>query len=96
MNENNKFIALIPARSGSKRVPNKNVRLLNGHPLIAYTIAAAIKSKAFSDIVVSTDSEVYAETAFQYGANVPFLRPTELAGDSSPDIEPLNIVTLLL
>ncbi len=81
------IVALIPARAGSKRVADKNTRLLAGHPLIAYTIAAAIQSEVFSDVIVSTDSEQYAEIARYYGAEVPFLRPSELAGDVSPDIE---------
>ena len=80
-------VALIPARSGSKRVPDKNIRPLAGHPLIAYTIAAAMDSGVFSDVIVSTDSEHYAEIARYYGAEVPFLRPETLAGDQSPDIE---------
>jgi len=81
------IIALIPARSGSKRVPNKNVRPLAGHPLIAYTTAAASQSEIFAAVVVSTDSEQYANIARYYGAEVPFLRPIEFAGDLSPDIE---------
>jgi len=81
------IVALIPARSGSTRVPNKNIRLLAGHPLIAYSICAALESGAFVDVVVSTDSERYAEVARHYGAEVPFLRPADYAGDSSPDIE---------
>jgi len=81
------IVGLIPARARSKRVPDKNIRLLAGHPVIAYTIAAALKSEIFSDVIVSTDSEQYAEIARYYGAEVPFLRPAELAGDVSPDIE---------
>jgi N-acylneuraminate cytidylyltransferase len=81
------IVALIPARAGSKRVPDKNIRLLAGHPVMAYTIAAALVSDVFSDVIVSTDSEKYAEMARYYGAEVPFLRPSELAGDVSPDIE---------
>jgi N-acylneuraminate cytidylyltransferase len=80
------IIALIPARSGSKRVADKNIRPLAGHPVIAYTIAAARRSGIFSSVVVSTDSEEYARIARQYGAEVPFLRPAEIAGDESPDI----------
>ena len=80
-------VGLIPARAGSKRLPDKNIRPLAGHPLIAYTIAAALQSKVFSDVIVSTDSEQYAEIAGYYGAGIPFLRPLELAGDVSPDIE---------
>lgn len=81
------FVALVPARSGSKRVKQKNIRPLRGHPLIAYTIAAARASEVFSDVIVSTDSEEIAAIARHYGASVPFLRPAELAGDHSPDIE---------
>jgi len=80
-------VALIPARSGSKRVADKNIRLLAGHPVIAYTIAAARQSGVFSAVIVSTDSERYADIARYYGAEVPFLRPPELAGDLSPDSE---------
>ena len=83
-------IALIPARSGSKRVPDKNIRPLAGHPLIAYTIAAALQSKVFAAVIMSTDSERYADIARYYGAEVPFLRPIEFAGDLSPDIEWVN------
>jgi len=80
-------IALIPARAGSKRVPDKNVRLLADHPVMAYTIAAALESRVFQSVVVSTDSESYGTIATHYGAEVPFLRPPEFAGDLSPDIE---------
>ena len=81
------IVGLIPARAGSKRVPDKNIRPLAGHPVMAYTITAALQSEVFSDVIVSTDSEKYAEIAKYYGADVPFLRPPELAGDVSPDIE---------
>ena len=80
-------IALIPARSGSKRVTGKNVRMLGGHPMLAYTIAAARESGVFESVIVSTDTEDIANIARQYGAEVPFLRPAEFAGDTSPDIE---------
>jgi CMP-N,N'-diacetyllegionaminic acid synthase len=80
-------IALIPARAGSKRVPDKNVRLLGDHPVIAYTIAAALDSGVFDSVVVSTDSERYADIAKHYGAEVPFLRPVDMSGDLSPDID---------
>jgi CMP-N,N'-diacetyllegionaminic acid synthase len=80
-------VALIPARSGSKRVADKNIRPLAGHPLIAYSISAAIQSGVFSAVIVSTDSERYAAIARHYGAEVPFLRPADIAGDHSPDIE---------
>jgi CMP-N,N'-diacetyllegionaminic acid synthase len=80
-------VALVPARQGSKRVPGKNVRLLNGHPLLAYTIAPAIESGVFAAVIVSTDSEETAAIARHYGAEVPFLRPLPFATDTSPDIE---------
>lgn len=80
-------VALIPARSGSVRVSDKNVRVLCGHPLMAYTISAAIASKVFDAVVVSTDSEQYASIARHYGAEVPTLRPAGIAGATSPDIE---------
>jgi len=80
-------VALIPARSGSKRVPDKNIRLLAGHPLLAYSIQAALQSGVFAAVVVSTDSPKYAEIARKYGAEVPFLRPSAMAVDLSPDIE---------
>lgn len=80
-------VALIPARAGSKRVPGKNTRPLGGHPLIAYTIAAARDSGVFADVVVSTDAPETATIARRYGASVPFLRPAALSGDLSPDIE---------
>src|SRR3989338_792767 len=89
-------VALIPARSGSRRVPEKNIRLLGGHPLIAYTIAAAHQSEIFADVVVSTDAERYAQIARYYGADVPFLRPAELAGERSPDIDWVAHVLLRL
>ncbi|HEU4689821.1 MAG TPA: acylneuraminate cytidylyltransferase family protein [Vicinamibacterales bacterium] len=78
---------MIPARSGSKRVTGKNVRLLGGHPMLAYTIAAARESGVFESVIVSTDAEDIATIARQYGAEVPFLRPPEFSGDTSPDIE---------
>jgi len=80
-------VAFVPARSGSERVPGKNVRVLAGHPLLAYAIETARQSGAFERVVVSTDSEEIAEIARWYGAEVPFLRPPELASSTSPDIE---------
>lgn len=80
-------IALIPARSGSERVPHKNVRPLAGHPLVAYAIATARQAGIFDRVVLSTDSEEIAEIARWYGAEVPFLRPAEYATSISPDIE---------
>ena len=81
------IVGLIPARAGSKRVKNKNIKPLAGHPVLAYTIASALESGIFGDVVVSTDSEPFAAIARHYGAAVPFLRPDQYAGDRSPDIE---------
>jgi CMP-N,N'-diacetyllegionaminic acid synthase len=80
-------VALIPARSGSTRVPDKNVAPLAAHPLIAYSIASAHASGVFDAVVVSTDSPKYAAIAAHYGAEVPALRPAGISGDRSPDIE---------
>lgn len=78
-----KNIAIIPARSGSKGVKDKNIRDLCGKPLIAYTIEVAIKSGEFNEIMVSTDSEKYADIAKQFGAKVPFLRSNINATDTA-------------
>lgn len=83
MYKDKRFLALIPARSGSKGLKNKNILLLNGKPLIVYTIESAIKSKIFDKIIVSTDSPKIAEVAKKYGADVPFMRPKELATDEA-------------
>ncbi len=85
--EEKKILALIPARSGSKSVANKNIRLIAGKPMIAYSIEHAIQSKYINRIIVSTDSEEYAEIARKYGAETPFLRPAEYATDTSLDID---------
>ena len=82
-----KSVALIPARSGSKRIPNKNIQLLNGHPMLAYTVRAAIDSGVFDSVICATDSDLYADIARYYGAEVPFLRSADISGDKSPDIE---------
>lgn len=80
-------VALIPARSGSKRVVDKNIRRLGDHPVMAYTIQAALASGVFGSVIVSTDSEEYAAIARHYGAEVPGLRPAAFASSTSPDIE---------
>lgn len=82
-----KAVALIPARAGSKRVANKNIRPLAGHPMMAYSIRAAIESGVFDSVICATDSEDYADIARYYGADVPALRPTDMSGDKSADIE---------
>ena len=79
--------SVIPARSGSKGVPHKNVYPLQGHPLIAWSIAASLDAGLIDRTFVTTDSAEYAQIAEQYGAEAPFLRPVELAGDASRDIE---------
>ena len=86
-------IAIIPARGGSKRIPNKNILPIAGKPMIAWTIEAAIESNHFEKIIVSTDSESIAKIAIEYGAEVPFLR-TEKADDFST-ISEATIYTLL-
>jgi len=80
-------IAIIPARSGSKSVKDKNIALVSDVPLIAYSIAAAQLSKRISRVIVSTDSERYAELSMRFGAEVPFLRPSNIARDRSTDRE---------
>lgn len=83
-------IAVIPARSGSKGIKDKNIADVCGFPLIAYSIMAARKCERISRIIVSTDSEIYGEIARSYGAEVPFLRPKEISGSESQDIEYLS------
>jgi len=80
-----KSIALIPARSGSQRVKDKNIYLLEGHPLLAYAIRSAIDSNIFNAVHVCTDSALYSDIATKYGALCPILRPNETASSSSPD-----------
>jgi pseudaminic acid cytidylyltransferase len=77
-------VAVIPARAGSKRIPNKNIKLFAGQPIIAYSIEAAQLTGIFDRILVSTDSETIARVARQFGAEVPFLRPAELSDDHTP------------
>jgi CMP-N,N'-diacetyllegionaminic acid synthase len=79
-----RVLALVPARSGSKGLPGKNIRPLSGVPLLAWPVAAALASRYVDCVVASTDSTEYAEIARQYGAEVPVLRPTELANDKAP------------
>ncbi len=79
-----KCLAIIPARGGSKGVPDKNIRNINGHPLIAWSIRQALVVPSITNVVVSTDSEEIALIASEYGAEVPFIRPIELAQDETP------------
>lgn len=81
------MLAIIPARGGSKGLPGKNIKELNGKPLIAYTIEAALNSKYIDRVIVTTDSEEIAEVAKKYGADVPFKRPDELSGDTASAID---------
>ena len=81
------ILGFIPARRGSKRVPNKNIKLLDGKPLIAYTIEAAKASKQVNRIVVSTDSQEIASVAKTFGAEVPFLRPAAIAKSDSTEMQ---------
>ena len=79
--------AIIPARGGSKGVPRKNIKDLCGHPLISYSITACLQSEHISRVIVSTDDEEIAQVSRLYGAEVPFMRPSELAADNSTDYD---------
>lgn len=79
-------IAVIPARGGSKRIPRKNIMLFHGKPMISYAIQAAIASKIFDHVIVSTDDSEIGEIARAYGAEIPFVRPPELADDHTPTV----------
>lgn len=81
--------ALISARGGSKGIPRKNIKLIAGKPLIAWSIEAALRSRLLDAVVVSTEDEEIAEVARQWGAWVPFLRPSELAQDDTPGVDPV-------
>ena len=84
------ILAIIPARGGSKSIPRKNLKLLAGKPLMAWTIEESKKSKYLTRIIVSTDDREIAEVAKKYGAEAPFLRPVEIAQDLSTDVEFLS------
>ena len=83
----NDIVAIIPARSGSKSVKDKNIISLAGFPVIAYSIAAAKLSKLISRVIVSTDSDEYAKIVRKFGAETPFIRPKEISTDQSGDID---------
>ena len=89
MYNNKKILAIIPARGGSKGLPRKNIKVLVGKPLIAWTIEEAKGSKYIDKIVVSTEDKEIAEIAKKYGAEVPFMRPRELAEDKTPTMDVL-------
>ena len=82
-----KILCIIPARSGSKGIKNKNIKLYNGKPLLQWSVEQALNSKYKMKIIVSTDNEEYKNIALNSGAEVPFLRPTEISGDLSTDYE---------
>ena len=83
-------IAIIPARGGSKRIPRKNIKVFHGKPMIAYSIEAAQKSGCFDRIIVSTDDQEIADTALKYGAEVPFLRPADIADDYATTMDVMD------
>jgi len=84
-----KVLGLIPARGGSKGIPRKNIRTIAGRPLIAWTIETALKSSRLASVVVSTDDQEISEVARRHGAQVPFMRPSELAQDDTPGVDPV-------
>lgn len=87
-----KLLAIIPARAGSKGLPGKNVKMLCGKPLLAWSVESARNSKYLDEVMVSTDSEEIAEVARQYGGSVPFLRPEPLSTDESPTFDAVEHV----
>ncbi len=91
-----KFLGIIPARGGSKSIPLKNIKPFQGIPLIAYTIIEALKSKYLDRIIVSTDDDRIAQIAREYGAEVPFIRPKDLATDISPTLPVIQHALLFL
>ncbi len=84
------YLAIIPARGGSKRLPGKNIKPLNGKPLIAWSIESAQGAKNISHVIISTDDAAIADCAKQHGANVPFIRPADIAGDKSSIVDALR------
>ena len=89
MYNNKRILGIIPARGGSKGVPGKNIKPLDGKPLIAWTIKAAKESKYLDRLILSSDSLAIIKVAKQYGCNVPFVRPSELSQDETPGISPV-------
>lgn len=87
-------VAIIPARGGSKRIPRKNIKDFLGKPIIAYSIQAALDSKLFEEVMVSTDDEEIAEIALKYGAKVPFMRSNEMANDFATTADVIREVLL--
>lgn len=89
-----KVLGLIPARGGSKGVPRKNIRLLGDKPLLAYTAESALKAEKLTRVILNTDDEEIAETGRKYGLEVPFIRPSDLAEDTTPTL-PVVLHTLM-
>ena len=87
-----KIITVIPARGGSKGLPGKNILPLNGYPLLAYSVAAGLQTPEITRVICSTDSEDIAKVARDYGAEIPFMRPSEIAQDHSNDLETFDHV----
>lgn len=87
MIDGKRVLAIVPARAGSKGLPGKNIRLLAGKPLLAWPIAAARASAHVDRVIISTDSQAFADIAVEHGAEAPFLRPAELASDTAPSID---------
>lgn len=79
-------LAIIPARGGSKSIPRKNIRLFANYPLIAFSISAGLSAESITRVIVSTDDKEIADISLKYGAEIPFLRPAELAHDDTPDL----------
>ena len=84
-----KKIAIIPARGGSKRIPNKNIKVFFGKPIIAYAIEAAFKSGLYDEVMVSTDCEAIAKVAQEYGAKVPYIRSAKNSNDFATTVDVL-------
>src|SRR5262244_2439518 len=80
------IVAIVPARGGSKSIPRKNIRPFGGVPLLAYSIEAGLSARLVDRVIVSTDDDEIAAIARRSGADVPFMRPPELAGDATPDL----------
>ena len=80
-------LAIIPARSGSKGIPHKNITMFHGNPMLSYSVIQACQAKKVDRVILSTDSKLYADIARQYGAETPFLRPAEISKDASTDLE---------
>ena len=89
MINNNKCIAVIPARGGSKRLKRKNIKQFNGKPLIAWSIYAAKNSNYIDEVIVSTEDKEIADLALSFGANVPYMRPVDLSKDNVDSTEPV-------